>query len=402
MMRVAMLVNGFPEMSEKFIVNQVVGLLDAGVDVDVFASKARPAEASHVLAEQYRLRDRTKYLGVPQSMARRFLELPARFAAGFAAGPRAAIRSFDFFSYASAAKNLKALFFLGAFRGKRYDVLHCQFGPNGLIGAFLKDCGFCERLVVTFHGSDINSYPARYGEGVYRTLYDRADRITAGSEFIRGKLVSNGCPVERISLLPMGIRSEDYPETPFEARSPLLLLSVGRLAEVKGYEYALRAFALIRQSFPEAEYFIVGEGSYRARLELLAKDLGIDASVRFLGAKSDVDVAALYRQASVFLLAGIRASDGAEEGQGLVIQEAQAGGLPVVASRVGGVPEGLRDGETGFLAPQRDHEALARLVIRLFSDDEMRKRMGEAARNFALANYDSKQLSKRLMALYKE
>jgi colanic acid/amylovoran biosynthesis glycosyltransferase len=403
-MRVAMLVNSFPDISEKFIINQICGLVDAGLEPEVFAAMAGRAQTRHALVDRYSLEEKAVYAGIPRSVYKRAIKAPALLGSCLVADPAAALRALRFGTYTTAARNLKTLYFLRAFGHRRYDLLHCQFGPNGLVGAFLKDAGRADRLVVTFHGSDINGYPRRYGETVYRALYDRADAITCGTRFIRDKLVANGCPEGKISVIPVGVRMEEYPESceGREYRDEGLILSVGRLVEVKGFRYAVEAFARIAPKFPKARYAIAGGGPDRSLLEGLARELGLADRVLLLGEKSDVEVAELYRRASVFVLPSVRASNGAEEGQGLVLQEAQASALPVVSTLVGGIPEGVLEGESGFLVPEKDPPALADRMGQLLADSALRERMGRAGRAFVAANYDMSALTGRLLGIYRD
>lgn len=399
-MKVAMIVNGFPQLSEKFLVNQVTGLIDAGVDLDVYAA-VRPAEGKrHELAERYGLFDRTIYAGVPRSARTRLMELPGLLARGLLNGPAATLRALNAATYTAAARNLKTLYFSRAFAGRRYDIVHCHFGPNGLIGAYLKDCGLARGLVVTFHGSDINTYPRRHGEGVYRTLYDRADVVTVNSTFTRAKVIANGCPESKIEVLPVGLRMEEYQETDPALRDPCTVLTVGRLVEKKGHRYALEAFALVKRHFREARYVLAGGGPLRQELELQAASLGIADSVSFLGDQSDAEVAALYRSATVFILPSVTASDGDMEGQGLVLQEAQASGLPVVSTLHNGIPDGVLDGVSGFLVPEKDGAALADRIIALLDDSGLRARMGAEGRSFVSRKYDTPALTERILKIY--
>ncbi|MCX7025033.1 MAG: glycosyltransferase [Spirochaetes bacterium] len=398
-MNVAMIVNGFPELSEKFLVNQVTGLIDAGIDLDVYAA-VRPSKGpTHALADRYGLGDRTIYADVPRSIRKRVLGAPALFATCFAMDPSSALRALSG-RYATASRNLKTLHFLKAFGDRRYDIVHCHFGPNGLTGAFLKDAGRAARLVVSFHGSDINSYPRRYGKAVYRTLYERADLVTANTAFTASKVAANGCPGSRIEVLPVGLRMEEHPETPFASRSPLRILTVGRLVEKKGHRYVIEAIARLRKDFPGIEYVMAGDGPERGRLEALASELGVSGAVRFLGSRNDREVAALYGEASVFVLASVTAADGDMEGQGLVLQEAQASGLPVVSTLHNGIPDGVRDGETGFLVPERDSAALAFRIGELLGNPILRERMGHSGRAFVSAVYDTPILTRCLVGLY--
>jgi colanic acid/amylovoran biosynthesis glycosyltransferase len=395
-----MVVNGFPELSEKFLVNQVTGLFDAGAELDVYSALSPPPAGAHELARRYRLPERTIYARTPRGARSRLLEAPALFASCAVRDFAAALRSLDAGRYATASRNLKCLYFLRAFGDRKYDLVHCHFGPNGLVGAFLKDSGIAKSLVVSFHGSDINTYPKRYGEGVYRYLYRTADLVTVNSRFTAAKVAANGCPESKIEVLPVPLRMEEHPEADPARRKGLQVLTVGRLVEKKGHRYAIEAFARARRAFPEAEYLVAGDGPLRGELEALARELGVADAVRFLGAKCDREVAELYASSSVFVLASVTARDGDMEGQGLVLQEAQAAGLPVISTLHNGIPDGVLDGVSGFLVPERDPEALAGRLAELLGDAAARSRMGKAGREFVAARYDSAVLTKRLLALY--
>jgi colanic acid/amylovoran biosynthesis glycosyltransferase len=198
----------------------------------------------------------------------------------------------------------------------------------------------------------------------------------------------------------VGLRMEEHPLVAPDGRRPRTVLTVGRLVEKKGHQYAIEAFARAHSAFPDAEYLIVGDGSLRRELEELSRSLGLGDSVRFLGAKRDRDVAALYSRATLFVLASVTAKDGDMEGQGLVLQEAQASGLPVISTLHNGIPDGVLDGVSGFLVPERDVGALADRMIELLGDAEERERMGRAGRAFVAGKYDAPILTRQLLELY--
>ena len=396
---IAMILGSFPEISQKFILNQIAGLLDEGVDLDVYAGMENRDGRQHSLVTTYGMLGRTRFAGVPRLPRDRLRLFPSAFGRALLLGPTRAIRAL-LPRYTVASRSMKNLFFLAAFGHRRYEIVHCQFGPNGLVGAFLKDAGIARRLVVTFHGSDINSYPRRRGSRVYRTLYDRADLITANTSFTRARLVDNGCPPSKIEVLPVGLLMSEYPLTPVDERVPGMVLTVGRLVEKKGHRYALEAMARLRGRVPSLHYVIAGDGPERQRLEQRAADLGIAELVSFLGTCNDQVVRDLYRRAAVFVLPSVTASGGDMEGQGLVLQEAQAAGIPVVSTLHNGIPEGVREGETGFLVPERDAAALADRIGVLLEDSDRRRRMGAAGRGFVASTYDMPILTRRLMEMY--
>jgi glycosyltransferase involved in cell wall biosynthesis len=166
--------------------------------------------------------------------------------------------------------------------------------------------------------------------------------------------------------------------------APPTLLSVGAVKRRKGYDLALRAFRLVQERHPAARYWIVGAleqpAHHRSLLDLAAAE-GL-RNVEFLGQVSDERLDRCYREASVFLLAP-RAVGLHFEGFGLVFLEAGAHGLPVAATRTGGVPDAVRHGETGLLAEPEDVAGLADAVLRLLDDPALAARLGRAGRDRA-------------------
>ena len=148
--------------------------------------------------------------------------------------------------------------------------------------------------------------------------------------------------------------------------------TVANLHWRKGYSYLLRAAALVREQEPRFRLFCIGAGPERSELEELTRRLDLEGAVKFLGRR--LDVPRLLPGFDLFVLASVT------EPFGLVLAEAQAVGLPCVATRVGGVPEVVAEGETGLLVPARDPEALAQAVLGLLRDPGLRRRMGRAAR----------------------
>jgi colanic acid/amylovoran biosynthesis glycosyltransferase len=399
-MRIAMIADQFPAISEKFLLNQFTALLDRGIEIDLYVGTVNRPLKMHELAKKYDLLERTRFVDVPVNYMARVIHCIPRFFISLFKSP---VKSFFAFRprYTVTSRNLKNFFFLDAFRGKRYEIIHCQYGWNGLIGAFLKDQGIAKHVVVTFHGSDINVYPSRYGKDVFSHMFNVVDAVTVGSNFIKRKVIAYGCPESKVHVIPMGVYPGEYEMEDREREKPLLL-SVGRLLKVKGHSYGLEAFKIVKQVVPDAEYAIIGEGPERRHLTAQAEKLGLSDSFRLLGELTDREVAEWYKKTSVFVFPSIIADDGAEEGQGLVLLEAQANRIPVVASRVGGIPEGMVDGVTGFLVSQKKPDELADKIITLLSNSSLRETMGKAGKDFVLKNYDMKNLAEQWVALYKE
>ena len=164
----------------------------------------------------------------------------------------------------------------------------------------------------------------------------------------------------------------------------------------KGLQYALEAISLIRCSMPNINYVIVGAGSLKPELEMLAKHVGIDKIVEFRGSQPPFEVKRTMSEADILLLSSVK------EEFGVVLAEAQAMGLPIVATRVGGVPEVVDDGVTGFLVPPRDPQALADKLLLLANNPELRRQMGERGRERVKRLFDFSRIMIELERLYCE
>lgn len=401
-MRVAMILNSFPEISEKFLLNQIIALLEAGVDLDIYPAHRCADGSAHDLYEKYHVEDHVRYVEIPRSMRKRFAGALPRLFLLFLKNPGAAIRAVNAKKYRTVASNTKLIWYGLAFNGKKYDVVHCHFGMNGLIGAYIKHCGFARSLVTTFHGSDINTYPSRHGIDVYRELYASADLITVNTSFTGSKVEKNGCPPALIRVLPVGLILSDYDTVDRKNVVRNTILTVGRLVEKKGHEYLARALPSIIEKYPDTVWYIAGDGHLRKRLESLIDELAIASHVVFLGQCTNSTVKEYYAKAAVFVLPSVTAPDGDMEGQGLVLQEAQYCGMPVVSTLHNGIPDGVLDGKSGYLIPEKDAAALADRICHLFGNPGEAASMGVAGREFVAGKYDTKLLAEVMKDWYRE
>lgn len=171
--------------------------------------------------------------------------------------------------------------------------------------------------------------------------------------------------------------------------------STGRLRSEKGWDVLLPAFAELRRTHPHAHLIIAGDGSDRAKLEQLAGQLGLTPpALQFLGFRKDVP--AVLRSLDAYVLAS-RA-----EGLGTAILEALAAGLPVVATRVGGIPDSVRDGETGLLAESENPASLATAMRRIMEEPELGKRLGKAACEMIDNEFTEPRLVQKTLEFYEE
>ena len=403
-MKIAFIIDSFPTMSEKFIISQITGLLDCGHQVTIFPSSLSDQKTVHFEVEKYGLMERVSVPAKTQSSRLgRMLKAILLILMYLPLHPVLVIRSLKVF--ADKYTNRSLLGFINwvlPFINGDYDVIHCHFGPNGIRAICLKEIGLSCKMITTFHGYDVTTYIKENGEDVYSRLFEVCDLFTYNSESTKQKALALGCPAEKMEKLPMSI---NLGELKFNEKKPgpegsIKVLSVGRLVEMKGREYAIRAMAQIVRNYPNVSYDIVGDGILHEQLQHLIDELGAGDSIHLLGWLTTEKLNELYSNSHILLHPSVVASNGNTEGQGVVLAEAQALGMPVVATIHGAFPESVLDGESGFLVPERNVDQLADRLEFLIQNPDKWPKMGRAGRKHVEEKFDSKMLNNRLLGIY--
>ncbi len=287
-----------------------------------------------------------------------------------------------------------------ALEARRPALLHAHFGVNGFAALPLVRA-LDIPLVVTYHGMDIAIQKGHAREHRERSrVFTAADRIIAVSQFIAARLRDAGCPPEKIVVHHIGVDTERFTPGHATDRAAAQILFVGRLVPKKGLAHLLRAMPHVQRAVPEAELIVAGDGPLRAELEAEANHLG--ARVRFLGVQPPDRIRELMRRATLLCSPSVVAADGNAEGLPMTIVEAQASGLPVVAFPSGGSAEGIVHGETGFIVPPADEDALADHLVELLRNADQRTRFSSAARSHAVRNFDLRNQTAKLERIYDE
>ena len=286
---------------------------------------------------------------------------------------------------------------LRAIAARRPSLVHAHFGTNAEPAALIAS-RLAIPLLVTYHGVDITSRPRSAAQQRRRrAVFRSADRVLAVSRFIAGAVRDAGCPPEKIIVHYIGVDTEFFSPSD-RPRAASQVLFVARLVPKKGLIHLVRALERIAQRVPGVELLVAGDGPLRAEMEKEAAVRGVRAS--FLGVQTPAQVRELMRGATVLCGPGVVAATGDAEGLGIIFLEAQAVGLPVIASTSGGIAEGIADGETGLLHPPGDEATLAEHLVTLLKDSERRRRMGEAGRDHVLRNFDLRRQTRKLETLY--
>jgi glycosyltransferase involved in cell wall biosynthesis len=273
-------------------------------------------------------------------------------------------------------------------RERSYDVLHVHWVvPNA---ALIADLARAHRtpMVVSLHGSDV-FLPERIRplRPLARAAFRRAAAVTACSADLHRRAVALGAPPQRTATVPYGVDLESFSPAPRGDRGAVrsslgatpdgvLVLAVGRLVEKKGFRHLIDAAARC-----PVQLAIAGAGDLEAELRERARQR--NAPVRFVGPLERADVAAALAAADVVAVPSVRDAAGNVDGLPNVLLEAMASGRAVVASRVAGIPDVVRDGDDGLLVPPGDALALAAALSRLAADPAERERLGRAARSAA-------------------
>jgi glycosyltransferase involved in cell wall biosynthesis len=280
------------------------------------------------------------------------------------------------------------------------DILHTHLYHPNLYGRLASLGLGLPAVVAAVH----NSYTrVKFHRRLWNFLLGWAtDRVLVGSAQVWDDVRRyDGVPASRLLLMPYGIplAELDPPLGRDEARArlglpatALVIGAVGRLEEQKGHVHLLAALPEVHPQIPDLVVLLVGEGRQEAELRRQVRDLGLESQVRFLGTRRDLPE--IYRALDLFVQPSLW------EGLPLALLKAMGAGLPVVATRVSGSREAVTDGVNGCLVAPGDPRALARAILDLARQPELRRRLGDAARDTVAARYSLEAMLKRLEELY--
>jgi L-malate glycosyltransferase len=282
---------------------------------------------------------------------------------------------------------------------EKLDLLHVHYALPHATSAYLARQILgpaAPRVITTLHGTDITvvgNDPSFLP--ITRFSIEQSDAVTVPSEALRRATYDNlslpsTMPIE---VIPNFVDTTTYAPAPRAPGRPRMIVHNSNFRPLKRVDDVVRVFAEVRRAAP-CELVLIGDGPERSRLERVVHDLGLTDHVRFLG--KQLNFVSVLQQADVFLLPS------ETESFGLAALEALACGVPVVASRVGGLPEVVSDGESGFLVEVGDVAGMAGAITRLFGDDALHAKMAAAARRAAETQFPMEPLIDRWEAYYRK
>ncbi len=405
-LKIAFVVWRFPVLSESFILNQIAGLLERGHDVRIHALNGAPdiPTKQHPIVDRYGLMERA-YLTPRRTHDDAGIDLAQRLAEKAARHPQAWQRLARVYKAEAHADPAKFLYRASTLLGlPDYDIVHCQFGNLAPAVLRLRECGMLQgKLVTIFRGQDISRWVTEQGEDVYDELFAQGDYFLANCGYFRQRAMSLGCPAERIHVHGSGIDLERFA---FRGRSlpengPVRIALTGRLVEKKGIEYAIRAVAALARAGHRVELHILGDGPLESRLVSLSSKLGAGDVIKFRGWCDQREVIEILDQSHLFLAPSVTAVNGDQDAPVNTLKEAMAMGLPVVATRHGGIPELVEHEVSGMLVPERDADAIEKALATLLRRHTRWRDYGRAGRTAVERNYNMNVLNDDLVRLYR-
>jgi glycosyltransferase involved in cell wall biosynthesis len=289
-------------------------------------------------------------------------------------------------------------------RHHEIEAIHAHWMlPQGLVSAVGRRLLGCP-VVMSAHGGDVYAMKKGLRRRLLSLTARRADVCTAVSTVLQAEL--RRLTGVEATVIPMGVDPSAFEPRPTprhegRARDPNgpRILFVGRLAQKKGVTHLIQAMAVVRSANPGAGLVVVGDGPERQALETLATTLG--GGVEFVGPVPNTELPAYYQAGDIFMLPSVVSSEGDTEGLPVVLMEAAASELPIVASRVGGIPDLVQHERTGLLVEPGDPGAIATAVNRLLADEGLRRSLGEGARRAVVERFSWAGVVDRFDAVFR-
>jgi glycosyltransferase involved in cell wall biosynthesis len=391
-------VTRFPAVTETFVVNEWLALAER-FRMQLVALR-RSGEAP-VHPETARVLPAVRFPGLaaPATMAAHLHWLgrtPRAYLSTLVAVLRGALR----YSAAEAATEAvvfaKAVAIARLAQRERVDRVHAHFASHPATAAWVVHRLTGIPFSFTAHANDLFVAPV---------LLDRkvadARVVVAISEYNRDLLLASA-PSARVEVIHCGVDLARYAPRGPAARAAERVICVASLQPKKGHADLIDAIALLAQSRPGIGLELAGDGPERERIERRARERGVADRVALLGARSSDEVRARLAEASAFALPSVRLPSGRMEGIPVALMEAMASGVPVVATRLSGIPELVRHDVTGLLVEPHDPEGLAAALERLLSDEALAARLAGEARNLVERSFSLEAESRRLGDLLAE
>jgi len=363
-MKITYIVSKFPKLSETFVLGQITDLIDRGHDVEIISIEKPTDETVHEEVNRYNLLEKTHYIKKSPSIL------------GFELND----------------KILSSLIFT--------DLIHAHFAANPASWALKISRLFDIPFVFTTHAYDIYINPDVES---LREKFESARKVITISEYNKDYLLNllGREFEEKIEVIRCGIDLNKFKYSHRTPKDIINILFVGRLVEKKGLSYAIDTVNQVLREHQNIELRMIGDGPLENETYDLINKLNLNEKIVLLGPQTHSRILKEMEDADIFFLPSLTAENGDREGIPVSIMEAQATGLPVVSTTHTGIPELVLDGQSGFLVPEKDTEAMAEKLKELIVNSELRINMGKLGRSQVESNYDRKKEIDQLDNLFR-
>jgi colanic acid/amylovoran biosynthesis glycosyltransferase len=416
-LKVAYIMSRFPKLTETFVLYEMLAMEQLGVQVEVYPllrvrNTGAHQEGANVLVKIVELFRRTQgnitfhpesapfveranfapffSLRILRSHLHFLLRKPLTYFGALWTLIRATWGSPNFFLGALSIFP-KTVYFAHQMENDKVTHVHAHFANHPAAAAFI-----IHRLVgipysFTAHGADL-----QVDQHMLREKVREAAFVVAISNFNKEFIIEK-CGAEirdRIKVIHCGVDTSVFSptRTDYEAKqrngATFTILCIGTMYEVKGHIYLINACQLLKEQGVDFICYLVGDGPFRTALEEQVEKLSLNNCVFFHGQRTHQEISDLLKEVDTLVLPSIPTSSGRREGIPVVLMEAMASGVPVVASGISGIPELVEDGVSGLLVRPRDPEALATALKRLDQDPALCQRLGQEGRNKVLQEFD--------------
>ena len=401
-MKVLIVATGYPrwkgDFANVYLHRLAKSLVNKGVEVHVVAPHANGLKKNEIMDDVYIHRFQYLYPEKIQSLAY-FPGMPEKVKT---------IRGkmqLPFFMLSMIKKMISVV--------KKYDidVINAHWAiPPGFVATVTKKI-HKKPVLIRVYGAEL--FPVLKGSSMFfkiaklmiKYALNSAEKVVSNSDVScnAGKEISGR---EDIEILPDGVDTETFNPNvngdEIRKKYGRFIFSSGRMVERKGFIYLVEAVPYILKEFPKMKLIIGGDGPERKNLENEVNKLKIENNVIFPGFISDEDFPKYMKSADVFVLPSIVDSKGDTEGLGLVLAEAMACGVPVIGTKVGGIPYIIKNSGGGFLVEQKNPKELAEKIIMLLKDEKLRKEMGKIGRKYAKEKFGWGEIAERYYDIFEK
>ena len=348
-LKILYVVDAFPKLTETFIAENIVGMIEKGHDISVYARKRVTNKKVHPVVTEYKLLDRTYFGSLPPDL-------------------------------------------------QEYDIILCQFGHLGYLFP-KKRLSKKTKLVTCIRGSDITQNIEKKIKK-YNQLFLEGDLFLPVCHYFKRILRRLSCSEEKIMVYGSPINCEAFPyqERHWQPGQTLEIISIGRLVAKKGRRTLIRAVEILSQKYP-VHLTIVGNGTEKENLLAFVKRLNVEEKVTFIFTANQTEIRKLLERAHIFILTSETARDGNEEGIPNAFKEAMASGNIVIGTYHAAIPELIFHQKTGLLVKQKNPFAVVKAIEWILNNKDKWLQITKAARLYVEKNFDRHVLATELESI---